>query len=89
MGVAQPGRTPLGLAVTKWWLQHEAHRLSHSPTAGVCWKMASLVGPHESVLYGVGSNPQYFPCQPPSKLLETPASSAVPRNSSTATCQLG
>jgi hypothetical protein len=24
VGVAQPGRTPLGLAVTKWWLQHEA-----------------------------------------------------------------
>lgn len=66
---------------------------SQPACAGVCWKMASLSCPHESksesVLYGVGSNPQHFQCQPPSKLSETPASSAVPRNSSTATCQLG
>lgn len=53
----------------------ESHHLSHSPAvqgnAGRRW----LFRAHMKV-----SNPRYFQSQPPSKLSETPASSAVPRN---------
>lgn len=61
----------------------ESHHLSHSPAVQGYAGRWRLFRAHTRA-----SNPRYFQSQPPSKLSETPASSAVPRNSSTATCQL-